>query len=69
VLSILKQGDHLALSYWGTAPVPLTPLSEGKFYDRTFGAAVTFVKDARGAITHFVYQGTGSSYELKRVKE
>lgn len=68
VLSIQKQGDHLALSYWGTAPVPLTPLSGAKFYDRTFGASVTFVKDAQGAVTHFVYQGTGSAYELKRIK-
>ncbi|HLF84095.1 MAG TPA: hypothetical protein VI837_07980, partial [Blastocatellia bacterium] len=68
VLSIEKRGDHLALSYWGNPPVPLTPLSSQKFYDRTFGASVTFVKDAKGDVTHFVYQGVGSSYELKRIK-
>lgn len=68
VLSIEKQGDHLGLGYFGNAPVPLTPLSGAKFYDRTFGASVTFVKGAQGEVTHFVYQGTGSSYELKKVK-
>ena len=68
VLSIVKQDETLGLSYWGNAPVPLTPLASGKFYDRTFGASVTFVKDAQGAVTHFVYQGTGNSYELKRIK-
>jgi CubicO group peptidase (beta-lactamase class C family) len=68
VLSIEKLGDHLTLSYWGNEPVPLKPLAGGKFYDRTFGASLTFVKSAAGETTHFIYQGTGSSYELKKVK-
>jgi CubicO group peptidase (beta-lactamase class C family) len=66
VLSIEKQSDHLAFSYWGSALVPLTPLSEMKFYDRTFGAALTFARNEQGEVTHFVYQGQGTSYQLKR---
>ena len=68
VLSIVKQSDHLGLSYFGNPAVPLTPLSSEKFYDRTFGASVTFVKNAQGEVTHFVYQGTGSPAELQRIK-
>lgn len=68
VLSIEKQGEHLGLNYWGTGGVPLTPLSETKFYDRTFGASVTFVRDDKSTVTHLVYQGTGTSYQLKREK-
>ena len=68
-MSIERQGDQLALNYWGSGPVPLTPLSSEKFYDRTFGASVNFVKDEKGDVTHFVFQGVGSSYELKRIKD
>jgi CubicO group peptidase (beta-lactamase class C family) len=69
VLSIERQDDHLALNYWGSGPVPLTPLSIERFYDRTFGASVSFVKDAKGEVTHFVYKGFGTSFELKRIKD
>jgi CubicO group peptidase (beta-lactamase class C family) len=68
VLSIERQGEHLGLNYWGSGAVPLTPLSETKFYDRTFGASITFARNERGEVTHFIYQGTGTSYQLKREK-
>jgi hypothetical protein len=68
VLTIEKQEDQLALNYWGSGPAPLTPLSSEKFYERTFGASVNFVRDAKGDVTHFVYQGAAGSYELKRIR-
>ena len=67
VLSVVKQGDHLALGYFGTTPVPLTPLSTEKFYDRTWGASLTFVKNAQGEVTHLVY-GNDNPQKLQRIK-
>jgi CubicO group peptidase (beta-lactamase class C family) len=69
VLEVKRQGDYLGLSYWGNPAVPLTPRAEAKFFDRTFGGGIKFVKNERGEITHMLYEGAGSTYQLTRIKE
>jgi len=69
VLSLEKQGKNLALRYWGTEPVPLTPLSKTKFYDQIYGASVTFGEDIGGEVECLICQGSGGSYRLKKRKD
>lgn len=68
VLEVKMQGADLSLSYWGNPPVPLTPRAEAKFFDRTFGGGITFVKNNQGELTHMIYEGAGSKYQLHRMK-
>src|SRR5262249_55535290 len=44
-LSVREQNGYLSLT-WSTSPEPswLVPMTESRFYDRNFGATVTFVK-------------------------
>jgi hypothetical protein len=42
------------------------PMSESQFYERSFGATVTFVKDENGKISELVYGMMGREYRTER---
>jgi hypothetical protein len=44
----------------------LVPVTEAKFYDRSYGGGVTFVKDATGGISHMIYRSSGWDYRADR---
>ena len=66
VLTVTREGDRLFIELPGQARRPLHAESETKFFMKTFGFGVTFVKDASGRVTHFLLlQG---KHEMKALK-
>jgi hypothetical protein len=46
----------------------LTPMTESKFYERVFGASVTFVKDDKGKVSHLIFRISGSDYRANKAQ-
>jgi CubicO group peptidase (beta-lactamase class C family) len=46
----------------------LVPVSESRFYDRTFGGLVTIGKNDRGEISHLSYRSVGTDYRAEKKK-
>jgi CubicO group peptidase (beta-lactamase class C family) len=66
-LTVQAQNGYLSLT-WSTTPELswLVPMNESRFYDRNFGATVTFVKDENGKVSHLVYGMLGRDYRAIR---
>jgi CubicO group peptidase (beta-lactamase class C family) len=63
-----KQDGHLVLRWSMGASSWLAPITEAKFYDRMFGANVTFVKDDKGKISHLIYRFSGMDYRVNKAQ-
>jgi hypothetical protein len=46
----------------------LVPMTESRFFDRTFGGQVTFVKNETGRISHLIYRSSGTDYRADKKK-
>jgi hypothetical protein len=46
----------------------LTPMTESKFYERIFGASVTFVKDDKGKVSHLIFSFSGSDFRANKAQ-
>ncbi len=64
--TVERQDGNLAVRWsWGGLSW-LVPLTEAKFYDRSSGGVVTFVKDDKGRISHLIYRSSGRDYRANR---
>jgi len=67
-ITVEKRDGNLALR-WSTGAVGWsTPMTESKFYERIFGAAVTFVKDDKGKVSHLILSISGSEYRANKAQ-
>jgi len=67
-ITLEKRDDNLALR-WSTGAVGwLAPMTESKFYERIFGASVTFVKDDKGKVSHLILSISGSDYRANKAQ-
>ncbi len=67
-ITLEKRDGNLALR-WSTGAVGwLTPMTESKFYERVFGASVTFVKDDKGKVSHLIFSISGSDYRANKAQ-
>jgi CubicO group peptidase (beta-lactamase class C family) len=66
-VSIQTSDGYLGL-VWSTTPELswLIPMSDSKFYDRNFGATVTFVKAEDGKVSHLIFNMLGRDYRADR---
>ena len=67
-MTIARQGDGLTVRWSMGGLSYLLPISETRFYDRTFGGAVTFMKNDKGEITHLLYRSSGTDYQANRAR-
>ena len=66
----IEKNNNLLVMKWSTvANVSLVPQSETQFFDRTFWANVTFMKDSKGEITHLIWRYGGSDYRADKIKD
>jgi len=57
LLTISRQGDQLMAQATREAKFKMTPVSERSFFVKAYGAAVEFVRDRSGEVTHLRYRG------------
>jgi hypothetical protein len=62
------QNGTLTVTSRGTT-FALVPQSDTTFFDRFSWATMTFVKDAQGRVSHFVWRYDGRDYPAKRVSQ
>lgn len=67
-LIISREGDSLWLQATGQGRAQLFAESEKTFFLKDVDAALTFVKDASGAVTHAVLTQSGNDIEAKKIK-
>jgi len=58
-------GGQLMFSLAGKGAVPVTPLSDTEFYFPG-GFPIEFVKDDKGAVTHFILQTPCGDFKFMR---
>jgi len=67
-VTVEKRDGNLALR-WSTGAIGwLTPMTESKFYERIFGASVTFVKDDKGKVSHLIFNISGSESRANKAQ-
>ena len=66
-LTVKEQNGYLSLTWSTTTGASwLVPMTDSRFYDRNFGATVTFVKQPNGQISQLVYGMLGREYRALR---
>ena len=68
VFTIRREGDGLTVQVQGQPAAPLYAESETKFFMKTVGFDLTFVKDASGKVTHFVLVQGGRDMKANKIK-
>ena len=69
VLTLERKNGSLNLSWNSGAATPLVPQSDTKFFSRLLWAAVTFVRDENGEVTHLLYSYGGKDYPAKKERD
>jgi len=67
-ITVEKRDGNLAMRWSVGATGWLAPMTESKFYDRIFGASVTFVKDDKGKISHMIFNASGSESRANKAQ-
>jgi len=67
-ITVEKRDGNLSLRLNTGAVGWLTPITESKFYERIFGASVTFVKDDKGKVSHMTFGFSGSEFRANRTQ-
>ncbi len=65
-LKVEKRGDNLAMVWSIGSTSWLAPVTDAKFYDRIFGASVTFVKGNDGKVSHMIFRIVGTDYRANK---
>ncbi len=65
-ITVEKQDGNLALRWSMGITSWIVPLTEVKFYDRMFGAGVTFMKDDKGKISHLIYRFSSVNHRVNK---
>jgi CubicO group peptidase (beta-lactamase class C family) len=67
-INIEKRDGNLSWRSSAGAVGWLTPMTESKFYERIFGASVTFVKDDKGKVSHLIFSFSGSDFRANKAQ-
>lgn len=68
VFTVRREGDGLTVQVQGQPAAPLYAESESKFFMKTVGFELSFVKDASGKVTHFVLVQGGREMKANKAK-
>jgi hypothetical protein len=68
ILTVTRQGDRLMTQATGQPPVEVFPESETVFFPKVVEATITFVKDAKGEVTHLVLDQNGRENNALKLK-
>jgi CubicO group peptidase (beta-lactamase class C family) len=66
-ITLEKRDGHLAMRWSMGGLSWLVPITESRFYDRSFGGRVTFVKNSQGEISHLIYRSVGTDFQANKV--
>ncbi len=68
ILTVTRQGDRLITQATGQPQVEIFPESETVFFPKVVDATITFVKDAKGDVTHLVLDQNGREGKALKLK-
>ncbi|MGH9768429.1 MAG: hypothetical protein ACREAB_13440, partial [Blastocatellia bacterium] len=67
-ITVEKRDGNLAMRWSMGATGWLTPMTESKFYERIFGASVTFMKDDKGKVSHLIFNISGGESRASKAQ-
>jgi CubicO group peptidase (beta-lactamase class C family) len=68
ILTVTREGDRLITQATGQSKIEIFPESETKFFPKAIEAEITFVKDAKGQVTHLILRQGGRDQPARKIR-